>query len=85
MVSDHIIRMEKFDDSYRSVYENALKQTSLTAFLGRCTLTVRVSSQTNCSAIGSVDTVCSDSWEMHATLREPTDKLIDHDVHACNG
>ena len=35
MVSDHITRMEKFDDSYRSEYEKALKQTSSTAFLGR--------------------------------------------------
>ena len=35
MVSDHITRMEKFDDPYRSEYEKALKQTSSTAFLGR--------------------------------------------------
>ena len=35
MVSDHITRMEKFDNPYRSEYEKALKQTSSTAFMGR--------------------------------------------------
>jgi hypothetical protein len=35
MVSDHITRMEQFDDPYRSEYEKALKQTSSSAFLGR--------------------------------------------------
>ncbi|KAH0833379.1 cytochrome P450 [Lanmaoa asiatica] len=35
MVSDHISRMEGFDDSYRLVYEKALKHASSTAFLGK--------------------------------------------------
>jgi len=34
MVADHLTRMEKLDDSYRSVYESALKYASATAFLG---------------------------------------------------
>lgn len=35
MVSDHIARMEKFDGAHRSEYENALKQASATAFVGK--------------------------------------------------
>jgi hypothetical protein len=34
MVSDHINRMEKFDGSFRSAYETALKYAAATAFLG---------------------------------------------------
>ena len=34
MVFDHVQRMENFDGSSRGEYEKALKETSLTAFLG---------------------------------------------------
>ena len=34
MVSDHIVRMEKFSGTYRTQYEKALKETSTTTFLG---------------------------------------------------
>ena len=40
MVSDHIIRMEKFNDPYRAEYEKTLKQTASTAFLGRLQMCV---------------------------------------------
>ena len=40
MVSDHITRMEKFDDSCRSDYEAALKHASVTAYLGKVLPTV---------------------------------------------
>ena len=38
MVSDQITRMGKFDASYRSEYETALKNTSMTAVTGEISL-----------------------------------------------
>ncbi|KIK97281.1 hypothetical protein PAXRUDRAFT_239039 [Paxillus rubicundulus Ve08.2h10] len=39
MVSDHITRMQKYDEPYRSDYTSALKHASATAFLGAFLLT----------------------------------------------
>ncbi|KAF8545990.1 cytochrome P450 [Imleria badia] len=42
MVSDHIARMENFDSSYRSKYETALQQASVTAFIGSAESTTSI-------------------------------------------
>ena len=39
MVFNHITRMQKFDASYPTEYETALKHASITAFIGKIILT----------------------------------------------
>jgi hypothetical protein len=56
MVSDHITRMEQFDDPYRSEYEKALKQTSSSAFLGSVETVCCVFRETNATLTESTDT-----------------------------
>lgn len=64
MMSDHIVRMEKFDNSYRCEYETALKHAAATTLHGK-TLRhklIRVGSK-HISRTGAADTVCASSLE----------------------